>query len=68
MTPYRPAAIVSQAFWCFIRTGSGTPAAWALQLGVRPACVGPAEFFRMSKSTLIPLKSLQNSRVCHVLM
>jgi hypothetical protein len=30
--------------------------------------VGPAGFFRMSKNTLISLKSLQKSRVCHVLM
>ena len=68
---YRHAAIVLQrpcgASSELATAPRGLGIAW-LRLGVRSAWVGPAGFFRMSKNTLIQLKSLQNSRVCHVLM
>jgi hypothetical protein len=68
---YRSAAIVSSGLlalhpnWQWRTRGVGI--AW-LRRGVRPACVGPAGFFRMPKNALIILKNLQNSRICHVLM
>jgi hypothetical protein len=68
MTPVSPGGNrLTVAFWCHPNWQRRTRRL-GLRLGVRPVCIGPAGFFRMPKNTLIQLKSLQNSRVCHVRM